>query len=165
MIAIAAVTVGWGIGCKNVQSPVLPEDRRHFLKTTSGGIIIAGRKTFEEIGRPLPERKNIILTRDNDFKAIGVVAARSVDEALALISGEDPEKTFVIGGGAVYEQFMPMCSCAHITKIEASPPCDTFFPNLDELPGWSLARQGDILESAGIRYSFNLYINNAMAGG
>ena len=165
MEIIVAVNSDWGIGYNNSQSVVLPEDRRNFRKLTSGATVIVGRKTFEELGRPLPKRKNIILTHDRDFKVNGTVAAHSVEEVLAMVSDEGADNAYVIGGGIVYKQFLPMCSYAHVTKIETEPPCDTYFPNLDKLPNWSLESHGDIRESEGMRYSFNLYKNNAVAGG
>ena len=164
MNVIVAVNSDWGIGYNNTQTIVLPEDRRHFSKMTSGATVIVGRKTFEELGRPLPKRKNVVLTSDRNFKVIGAVSARSVDEVLTMISDEDADKVFIIGGGTVYEQFLPMCSYAHVTKIETAPPSDTYFPNLDVLPNWSLESRGDSLESEGMRYSFNLYKNNAVDG-
>ena len=161
MNLVAAVNSDWGIGCGGAQSVVILEDRRHFKELTLGGVVIAGRRTFEEIGGPLPGRRNIVLTRNSGFKAGGVVAAQSIDKALVLVSGEDTDKVFVIGGGSVYSLFMPMCAYAYITKIYAAPPSDTFLANLDESPGWSLESSGETFESGGVRYSFNRYKNCA----
>ena len=160
MNIIAAVSGDWGIGYNNTQPIVIPEDRRCFKKITSGGTVIVGRKTFEEIGKPLPDRKNIILTRDEQYTPEGIFTAHSVEEVLTLIADEDPEKVFVIGGGCIYNLFLPMCSTAYITKIEATPPSDTLFPNLDESPDWSLMRPGKSREWDGIQYSFNIYKSN-----
>ena len=162
MKIIVAVNSDLGIGYNNTQSIVIPEDRRNFHALTKGGIVVAGRKTFEDFGRPLTNRKNIILTHDRKFKAGGVIAAHSVDEVLAIIAEYDSNNVFIIGGGSVYIQFLPMCTLAYVTKIDAAPPSDTYFPSLDELPGWSLETQGETLESKGLRYSFNLYRNNAV---
>ena len=162
MNIIVAVNSDWGIGYNNTQTIVIPEDRKNFNNMTHGGTVIAGRKTFEDFGTPLPNRKNIILTHDRKFKVKGVIAAHSIDEVLALVGDDDTEKVFVIGGGSVYKQFLPMCSCAYVTKIEADPPSDTYFPNLDKLPGWSLEKQGETFISRGVKYSFDRYINNAV---
>ena len=162
MNVIVAVNSDWGIGYKNAQTVVLPKDRRNFRKITSGATVIMGRKTFEELGRPLPKRKNIILTHDRNFKVGGISVANSIDEILAAIGGVDPMKVFVIGGGSVYSQLLPKCSYAYVTKLDAAPQSDTYFPNLDKLPDWSLESQGGIRESGGVRYSFNLYKNNAL---
>jgi len=165
MNLIVAVNSDWGIGYNNTQSIVLPEDRKNFLRLTKGCHLIVGRKTFEDLGRPLPGRENIILTHDREFRVTGAVSAHCVDEVLAIIANKETDKVYVIGGGVIYEQFLPMCSRAYITKIDAAPQSDTFFSNLDELPDWTLESQGEKLEYDGIRYSFNVYKNNAMVGG
>ena len=164
MNIIVAVNSDWGIGYNNTQSVVLPEDRQNFQKITRDGLVIVGRKTFEEFGRPLPNRKNVILTHDWEFRVTGAVVAHSIDEVLATVADEEADKVFVIGGGSVYTQLLPMCSCAYITKIESAPLSDTYFPNLDEMSNWSLESNGDTFESGGVRYSFNLYKNNAVIG-
>ena len=158
MNVVVAVNSDWGIGYNNSQSIVISKDRSHFKKLTDGGILITGRKTFEDLGRPLPNRKTIVLTRDKKFNAKGVIAAHSVDEVLLKISDEDTGKVFVIGGASVYNLLLPMCSIAYVTKIEAAPPSDTFFPNLDEMPEWRLEDQGESLTSGNVRYSFNRYV-------
>ena len=162
MNAIVAVNSDWGIGYGDTQSIVLPEDRVFFREKTSGGTVIVGRTTFEDFGKPLPDRKNIVLTRDSNFKASGILIANSVDEVLALVADEDASRVFVIGGGSIYNMLLPLCSWAYVTKIEAAPLSNVFFPNLDELPGWVLEVKGETLESNGIRYSFNRYLNNAL---
>jgi dihydrofolate reductase len=170
MNVIVAVNGDWGIGYNGAQTIIIPEDRRYFRKVTDGGVVIAGRKTFTDIQRPLPNRKNIVLTRDARFKAEGAVVTRSVGEVLSEISGDDPDTVFVIGGGSIYELFLPLCARAYVTKIEATPLSDTFFPNLDALPEWSLESEFKIQNSnyndtvgAGISYSFCLYKNNNAA--
>ena len=157
MNLVVAVNNDWGIGYNNTQSIVIPEDRQHLQKITKGGTIIVGRKTFEDFGRPLPNRKNIVMTRDRNFMAGSVIVAHSVDEVLAKIADESTDNVFVLGGESIYNLFLPMCSYAYITKVEASPLSDTFFPNLDESPDWSLDDHGETRESKGIRYSFNKY--------
>ncbi|MDR0490624.1 MAG: dihydrofolate reductase [Oscillospiraceae bacterium] len=160
MNIIVAVNSDWGIGYNNTQSIVISEDRRHFKKITDGGVLIAGRKTFEDLGRPLPDRKTIVITRDRKFNVKGVVVAHSVDEVLAKITDEDSGKVFVIGGGSIYRLFLPLCSNAYVTKIDAAPPSDTFFPNLDNMPEWSLETRGETRESGGVRYSFDRYVRS-----
>ena len=163
MNTIVAVNSDWGIGYNNTQSIVINEDRAYFRKTTEGGTVIVGRMTYEDYGSPLPNRKNIILTRDTDFRANGVRIAHTVDEVLSLITEEDPDKVFVIGGGSIYSMFLPLCTYAYVTKIKATPLSNVFFPNLDELPDWKLDIKGEILESGGVKYSFDRYVNAAVA--
>ena len=158
MNIVVAVNSDWGIGYNNTQSVVIPEDRRNFRKITEGGTIIAGKRTFDDFGRPLPNRKNIVLTRDRGFAAGGIDVAHSIEEVLARIAEDKTDKVFIIGGGSIYKTFLPMCSHAYITKIEASPQSDTFFPNLDDSPDWTLETQGETQESGGVRYSFCRYV-------
>jgi dihydrofolate reductase len=156
MNAIAAVYNDWGIGAGGVQPIAIPADRRRFAQLTTGGTVIVGRRTFEAIGRPLPNRRNIVLTRDAGYQADGCEVARSLDEAIAMTAPCDPGKTFVIGGAEVYALFLPFCVRAYVTKIDASPPCDAFFPNLEEMPGW-IAAQGTatrICETTRISYAY-----------
>ena len=162
MNIVVAVNSDWGIGYNNTQSIVIPEDRMHFKELTDGGVVIAGRKTFKDIGRPLANRKNIVMSRDRSFKAAGVFVEHSVDAVLTMIADDDTDNVFVIGGGSIYELFLPMCSVAYVTKIEAAPPSDTYFHNLDESPIWSVASQGEACESGGVRYSFVVYENCAV---
>ena len=161
MNAIVAVNSDWGIGYKGGQTVVIPKDRRRFKEKTVGGVVIVGRKTFEAIPGPLPNRKNIVLTRDLAFAADGAVVKRSMDEALLEIAGIDPNKVFVIGGGDIYKIFLPMCGFAYVTKIDAAPRSDTFFPDLDASPDWALERsESGIRDSElGIKYSINTYRN------
>lgn len=182
MNTVVAVYSDWGIGFGGTQPIVIPEDRQYFRKLTEGGIVIIGRKTFEGMGRLLPNRKNIILTRDRSFRPDGMTTAHSIDEVLAEVAADDPDRVFVIGGGDVFRQFLPFCAYAYVTKIVATPASDTFFPNLDRLSEWSLERiapSGDcLLPSSDVSrprlesatdiqksnvpdYSFTLYKNNS----
>lgn len=164
MNIIAAVYSDWGIGSKGRQPVVIPEDRRFFKEMTTGGVIIAGRITFEAFSGPLPNRKNIVLTRNEVYKAEGAVVAHSESEVLDNISGYKNDKIFVAGGGDIFRLFLPLCAYAYVTKIEASPLSDTFFPDLDALTGWSLKQRGTSNVSRGLRYSFDLYKNHAIEG-
>jgi len=161
MNAIVAVNKDWGIGFGGTQTIVIPDDRRYFKRLTQEGVVISGRKTFEDFRIPLPNRKNVILTRDRAFKADGAVILHSVDEVLAEVAEDDPNKVFVIGGGEIYRLLLPFCAYAYVTKIEATPPSDTYFPNLDALPGWRHegGEPGPRNPEFGIDYSFNVYRN------
>ena len=153
----------WGIGCDGKQTIVIPEDRNYFREVTDGGVVIVGRKTFESLGMPLFDRRNIILTQDKDYRADGAITVHSAEEVLAEVAGDDPESIFVIGGGEIYKLFLPLCLQAYVTKIEASPASDTFFPDLDDLPEWSLESEFGIRNpEPGISFSFCTYRNNAV---
>ena len=86
MNIVVAVNNDWGIGYKGKQTIVIPEDREYFREITNGGVVIAGRKTYEAIGKPLANRKNIVLTNNKNFKAPGVTVAHSINEALEIIA-------------------------------------------------------------------------------
>lgn len=161
--AIVAVCDDWGIGRDGDMVVANRADMRHFVNKTKGHPVIMGRKTLESFpgGRPLRDRRNIVLTRDTSFARDGVEVVHSVDEALDTVAEEDI--AWVIGGGAVYEQFLPHCVEAEITRNHVVHPADTFFPNLDDDPEWEAVEhqgacivgegQGDV----GLRYEFVTY--------
>jgi len=118
-----------GIG-KNGKIPWhLPADMKHFKELTTGKPIIMGWKTFQSIGKPLPERKNIVLTEDASFRAENVMAVRSIEEALA--AAESAEEVMIIGGGATYRQFLPLAKRMYLTRVQGVFDADTFFPTFD----------------------------------
>ncbi|MEM9074764.1 MAG: dihydrofolate reductase [Myxococcota bacterium] len=106
----------------------IPEDLRRFRRVTTGHSVIMGRRTFEAIGRPLPKRQNIVLSRSG-FCAEGVVVATSLDEALARAEGESPP--FIIGGAAVYADALPRCTTLFLTEVDRPAEGDAFFPVFD----------------------------------
>lgn len=156
MDIVVAADLNWGIGYGGTQSLVVPEDRRHFRLITGNGTVIVGRRTLMDFpgGKPLKNRRNIILSRDQDFKVEGGEVAHSVQEALEL-AAED--KTFICGGESVYRAFLPLCERAYVTRIYARPISDAFFPNLEELPQWRLADPGQMREYEGLKYSFQIW--------
>ncbi len=110
----------------------LPDDMKHVRALTVGKPLIMGRRTYQSIGRPLPERTNIVLTRDPSFKAEGVLVARTPEEAVAL-AGDAPE-TIVFGGAEVFRQFMPMVDRVYLTEVDADvKDGDTFFPPFGQI--------------------------------
>ena len=156
MDAIVAVYSDWGIGCGGTQPLTLRADRRRFRELTQGAAVIVGRKTLADFpgGRPLKNRVNIVLTRGG-VVIDGAVVANDAGQATA--EAEKHPRAFVIGGASVYRQFLPRVDRVYVTKIAASPPSDSFFPNLDEDPDWRLAVEGGELEEDGVRYRFLVY--------
>ncbi len=134
---IAAVDKNFLIGKENGLPWDIPRDMKHFRETTKGKTVIMGRKTFESIGKPLPKRRNIILTRDTEFKAEGCEVKHSIEEILELAKTEE---VFVIGGGAVYKEFLPFAEKLCLTHIEATFEGDTHFP-LQDFSGWNKASE------------------------
>jgi len=106
----------------------ISEDLKHFKKTTSGHAIIMGRKTYDSIGRPLPKRRNIVVTRQADLELPGCDRAKSLDEAIALARTTDP-CPFIIGGASLYEEALPMTTELHLTMIDEDIEGDTYFPD------------------------------------
>jgi len=106
----------------------IPEDWAHFKRLTMGGTLIMGRKTYDSIGRPLPGRRTIVVTRQPDWSADGVDVAFSLEEALALAG--DVEAVFVAGGAEIYRQAMPLADVIELTEVDQSPDGDTHFPPL-----------------------------------
>lgn len=107
----------------------LPADLKHFKTITLGKPIIMGRKTFEAIGKPLPERRNIVITREKAYRADGCEVAHSLPAALVLAAGV-PE-IMVIGGGEIYREALPRAQRIYLTRVDAICDADTFFPALD----------------------------------
>lgn len=103
------------------------EDLKHFKRTTIGGVMIMGRKTFDSIGRPLPGRRSIVITRSADWSHEGVEVVHSLDEALMLAGTEAP--VFVVGGGEIYAQALPLATRLVLTEIDDAPEGDTYFPD------------------------------------
>lgn len=141
--AIVAVCDDWGIGCDGDMVIENRADMRHFVRMTRGGTVVMGRRTLESLpgGRPLKDRRNIVITRDAAFARAGVEVVHSIDELLAAVAGE--REAWVIGGGEIYRQLLPYCTEAVITKTHAIRPADTFFPNLDEDPAWELVEESE----------------------
>lgn len=134
---IVAMTQNRVIGKDNQMPWHIPEDLAHFKKETTGHSIIMGRKTYLSIGRALPKRKNIVLSRDPSFSAEGVVVYHSLVEAIAA----EPD-AFIIGGAAIFEQALPLVNELYITHIEAEIKGDRQFPKLD----WQLWQEQECTE-------------------
>ena len=156
---VVAVANNGVIGRGNALPWDLPDDLQHFKRTTMGRPIIMGRKTFESIGRPLPGRLNIILTRDNAWQAPGVSVATSMQHAIdiaedqALIDGAD--SVIVIGGAEIYFQALPFTSRVFLTRVHGDVQGDAFF-DLDQLVDWREVSRVD--KPAGTRNSHSFSI-------
>ena len=153
---IVAVNRDWGIGADGTQSIVLHADRKHFRAVTEGCTVIVGRRTLADFpgGKPLPGRRNIVLTR-SDLTVEGAEVAHTAEEAIAL-AGDS--RCLVIGGASVYRALLPYCTRIYVTKIDACPPSDSFFPDLDASPDWKIECESDVMEENGIRFRFVDYI-------
>jgi dihydrofolate reductase len=149
---IVAVDEKNGIG-KGGQMPWnIQGDLKHFKDITSGHSVIMGRKTFDSIGRPLPERTNIIITRDLAFKAEGIIAVSSLEEAIKEAENQPgSEEIFIIGGGQVFNQAMDLVNKLYITLVKGVFDVDTVFPDYSMFNKKISQQDG---ESNGLKYSF-----------
>lgn len=120
------------IGKDNALLWHIPEDFKHFKELTSGHAIVMGENTYRSIGRPLPNRTNIVLSQTSDFAPEGVVVVRSIKEALERAKAVEQEEVFIIGGASIYRQFITMADRLYLTLVEGDYEADTFFPEYDE---------------------------------
>ncbi|MEI7719184.1 MAG: dihydrofolate reductase [archaeon] len=136
---IAAISENNVIGVNNQLPWKISEEMRHFKELTKGNSIIMGRKTFDSIGRPLPSRENIVLTRQIDYSAVGVLFAHTIEEALTIAT---KEKIFCIGGEEIYRKALPLATNLELTRVYKSYEGDAFFPEVD-YSQWQLNNQVD----------------------
>lgn len=163
MNLIVVVDQNWGIGKENDLLFRLPLDmKENFVKKTTGQIVVMGRKTLESFPgqRPLKNRVNIVLTRDESYQKEGVILCHTFDEAVATAqkAAKAQDKTiYVIGGGSIYAGLLPFCDTAYITKVSADGNADVFFPNLDMAEDWECINHGEELIDNGYRIRFCTY--------
>ena len=159
MILIAAADKNLGIGKDNSLLVSIPEDMRFFRETTSGNVVVMGRRTLESFpgGRPLKNRVNIVLTRNKDYENEGAVIVHTLDELKNVLEAHKDKDIYVIGGGSVYEQLLPLCDRAYITRIEKAFDADTYLPDIDGDPAWHIYEQSELFEHEGIPYRFVKY--------
>jgi dihydrofolate reductase len=155
MTIIVATDKQGGIGFNNKLPWHLPEDLAHFKRTTTGHPIIMGRKTFESIGRPLPNRRNIVITRNAQWQQTGIETAQSIDAAAEMVQGSE---AFIIGGAQIYTEALPRTDRLMVTEIDKDFDCDTFFPEIDLQQWIEVARERFRSEPSGLDYAFVTYI-------
>jgi dihydrofolate reductase len=142
------------IGVDNQLPWHLPEDLKHFKSLTMGHHIIMGRKTYDSIGRPLPGRTTVIVTRDPGYTMGGCLVAHSLEQAIALSAGDD--ELFFVGGASLYEQAMPLAERLYITEIQSDYQGDAHFPAIDRRRWSETAREHHVTD-AGPAYDFVTY--------
>jgi dihydrofolate reductase len=154
---IVAVSEDWGIGKDNELLWHIPEDMKRFKRLTSGNTVIMGKKTWESLPRrPLPGRKNIVLTDVPHENIDCSVTAYSIEDALSKC--EKGEEIFVIGGGSIYCQFMPIADQLYITHVHKIAPADVYFPEIDPNV-WEVVEKEKFKpsENTGIPYTYIIY--------
>ena len=165
MNAIVVVDRRWAIGCEGRLLFSLPTDMKRFRSLTLNGTVILGRKTLDTFpgGRPLPKRRNIVITHNVDFDREGCEIAGSLDAALELAAGTPEDQLWVIGGGSVYTALLNKCKRVYLTKVDAAADdTDTYFPNLDKLPAWEVESTSEDFEENGLTYRFINYVNTKL---
>ena len=147
MDIIVAVDADWGIGKDGDLLQRISADMKYFREKTTGNVLVMGRKTLESFPnkKPLPNRVNIVLTKNKDYQAEGVVLCHDLAELPAVLKNY------------AGKQVLPQCERAYVTKIYQTYPADTAFPNLDENPDWELEEKGEMQEEKGVRFSFDVY--------
>ncbi|WCL53566.1 dihydrofolate reductase [Gimibacter soli] len=150
VVAMAANRI---IGRDNGLPWHLPADLKHFKAVTMGKPVVMGRKTFESIGRPLPGRRNIVVTRNADWRAEGVDATTSLEAGIAL-AGEASDTVMVIGGADIYRQALPKVGRIHLTEVDVLVDGDASFPALDSAEWREVTRESHPAEEGRPAYSF-----------
>ena len=155
MQAIVAVSRSWGIGKDGQLLFHISADLQRFKTLTTGHTVVMGRKTLQSLpgGGGMPNRGSLVLTRQESFTPERAETVHSLAELLALAGDE----AFVIGGQEVYEQLLPYCTRAYVTKVFADVPADAFFPNLDEDPLWRAVSTGEMQEENGLTFQYVEY--------
>lgn len=155
MNVIVAVDENWAIGKDGDQLCYIPADLKRFQKLTTGHPVLLGRKTLATFpgGRPLKNRRNLILSGQTDFAPEGGEVFHTLEAALAAA----PADTFVIGGESVYRQALDRCDTAYVTKIQKAFPADRYFPDLDADPAWIIAETEGPYEHEGLTYFYVTY--------
>lgn len=159
MNLIVAVDDQWGIGKDGDLLCRISTDLKRFRSITSGNVLVLGRKTLESFPKkkPLPNREHVLLTKNLEYKAEGVTFCNSIEELPCVLEGFGEKDVFVAGGGSIYQQLLPYCDKAYVTKIHDTFPADTYFPNLDLLSEWEIVEEGEEQEDNGVKFSFVLY--------
>lgn len=155
MQAVVCISENWGIGADGELLFHLSADMRRFRALTLGKTVILGSRTLKTFpgGKPLAERRNIVLTR-SEAPIEGAELAHTREDALAL-AGPDG---VVIGGASIYTLLLPYCDSVKVTKVFAAPKADSFFPNLDNHPDWRRESESEVMEENGLKFQYIDYV-------
>ena len=159
MNIIVAVDKNWAIGCNNKLLVSIPSDMKFFRETTTGNVVVMGRKTLESFpnGMPLKNRTNIVLTGNRDYQVKGAIVVHSMEELLEELKKYNSEQIYVIGGDSVYRQMLPYCDVVHVTRIDQAYEADTYFPDLDQKPEWVITAESEEQTYFDLEYQFLMY--------
>lgn len=159
MNAIVAVDNNWAIGCKNSLLVRIPADHKNFRQETTGKVVVLGRKTLETFpqGMPLPNRTNIILSTNPQYKVKDAVVVHSKEELDAELKKYPTEDVYIIGGESVYRMMLPECDAVHVTKIDHDYEADSYFPDLDQDDAWEITAESEEQTYFDLPYYFIKY--------
>lgn len=149
----------WGIGKGNQLLVHIPNDMKFFRETTTGHVVVMGRKTLESFPNqmPLPKRTNIVLTTNKDYNGHGAIVVGSQEELMEELKEYPDDEIYIIGGESIYRMMLPYCDTAYVTKMDYAYDADTFFPNLDEMDDWEIVEESDEQTYFDIEYYFRTY--------
>ena len=159
MNPIVAVDNNWAIGSKNNLLVRIPADHKNFRQETTGKVVVLGRKTLETFpqGMPLPNRINIILSTNPDYKVKDAVVVHSKEELDTELKKYPTEDVYIIGGESVYRMMLPACDVVHVTKIDHDYEADAYFPNLDKDDEWEITAESEEQTYFDLPYYFVKY--------
>lgn len=160
MKLIVNVDNEWNIGSDGDLVFPIREDMKFFRSTTSGKVVVMGRKTLDSFpgGNPLKNRVNVVLTRDKAFEKEGVEVVNSVEDALEVLNAYDSDDVYIIGGAEIYAMFLDYCDTALVTHVDAvAEKADKKFPDLSVRPEWKLCEKSEEKEENGIKFTFCTY--------
>jgi dihydrofolate reductase len=149
----------WGIGKGNELLVHIPSDMKFFRETTTGHVVVMGRKTLESFPNkmPLPKRTNIVLTKNKDYNAHGAIVVGNKEELLEELAEYDSDEIYIIGGESIYNLMLPYCDTAYVTKLDYTYDADTFFPNLDQMEDWEIVEESEEQTFFDIEFTFRTY--------
>ena len=155
----------WAIGKDNRLLVSIPQDMKFFRETTTGKVVVMGRKTLESFpgGQPLKKRTNIVLTTYPNYQAGEAVIVHSMEELMEELKKYPREDIFVIGGESIYRSLLPWCRTAYVTRTDHAYDADTWFPDLDADPEWKMTKTSDEQTYFDLEYYFTVY--ERIAGG
>ena len=159
MKAILAADKNWGIGYNNHLLVSIPSDMKFFRQTTTGKVVVMGRKTLESFpnGMPLKNRTNIVLSGNQNYQVKDAVVVHSEDELMEELEKYDTDDIYVIGGESVYRMMLPHCDTVYVTKIDRAFQADTFFPDLDEMDEWAMTEESEEQTCFDLEFCFTKY--------
>lgn len=167
MNIIVACDKNWGIGKNGHLLCHLSGDLKRFKEMTTGKTVVMGRVTLESLpgGHGLPERRNIVMTKDLEYQADGAEVVHSMAELEEVLQDTPTDEVFIIGGAKIYEEFLLSCRDVYVTKVDAEFEADRFFRDMDSCSRFELAESSDWIEENGIRYRYLHYVKEPPEGG